>query len=71
MVAKESVDEFHAMMPKKEDVALIHPVDAKPDELGNIVEVSLACRYVPWVNINAFKAAKEQLARRRIIAVRP
>ena len=59
MVAKEAIDEFQAVMPKEDIVAFIHPVDTKPDELGNVVEMSLACWYMPWVNIHAFKAGEE------------
>ena len=70
MVRKEAIDEFQTVMPEEEDVALVHSVNTKSDELSNIVELGFSCRYVPWVNVHAFKAGKEQLTRRSIITMR-
>lgn len=71
MVGEVAVDVLETMMPKQWDVAPVHALDAQPHELGYVLEVSLPCRNVPWVDITTLKASKEQLARRRVITMRP
>ena len=51
MEGEVAVDVFEAVMPVQHDVAPVHALNAKPDELGNVVELGLACRDVAWVNI--------------------
>jgi hypothetical protein len=58
-------------VPVEQDVALIHPLDAQPHELGHVVEVGLACWDVAGVDIDLLKVAEEQLAGGYVEAVRP
>ena len=70
MVGKIAVDIFEAVMPIQHDVAPIHALDTEPDELGDVIEVSLACRYVARVNITALKMRKENFTGIRVITMR-
>jgi hypothetical protein len=56
-----SVDVFLTVMPKQHDVALIHALDTKPHELGYVVELSLSCWNMAWVDVHLLKFSEEQL----------
>jgi hypothetical protein len=71
MVGEVAVDVLETMVPEQWDVAPVHALDAQPHELGYVLEVSLPCRNVPWVDITTLKASKEQLTRSRVITMRP
>ena len=70
MVRKEAIDEFQTVMPEEEDMALVHSVNTKSDELSNIVELCFTCRYMPWVDVHAFEAGEEKFTRRSTITMR-
>ena len=66
-----AVDVFEAVMPVQHDVAPVHTINAKTDELSNVIELCLACRYVVWIDVTALKMREERFTWICIIRMRP
>ena len=71
VVAEVAVDVFEAVMPIQHDVAPVHTIYAKADELGNVIKLCLACRYVAWIDVTALKMREESFAWICVVRMRP
>ena len=70
MEREVSIDVFEAVMPIQNDVAFVHTLNTKSNELGYAIELSLACWNVSWINIHAFKMCEENFTWICIIRMR-
>ena len=71
VVGEVAVDVFEAVMPVQHDVAPVHTINAKTDELSNVIKLCLACWYVIWIDVTALKMREESFAWICIVRMRP
>ena len=71
VVGEVAVDVFEAVMPVQHDVAPVHTIYAKTDELGNVIELCLACWYVIWIDVTALKMREESFTWICVVRMRP
>ena len=71
MVCEVAVDVFEAVMPIQHDVAPVHTIYAKTYELGNVIKLCLACRYMIWIDVTALKMREESFTWICVVGMRP